>query len=332
MTTVIACCEHLTKHRPADAVDAIIVNSPGYPVFELALDASFQGVVIVVVEPDAIRVAFANRQFERLSGFDRGELYANGWPTLEAGNEGGENLRATLERGEPYRGIVTCTRKDGSTWRSRIRLEPLGEGNEQPRFWMCQCLGVADAALSEFEANGWSEAETNRSRERFGRLDRVDASSGLLKYDRFREFLDRDLAIAQREQQGIAVMMLEIVELDKYRQTFGKNAADSCLRMIGKQVTATLRRSTDLCARFSDDTIVAAVFGQDAQDASRLRDRITENIEGLRIHNPRGQAGKFLSVRSIIADAIPGQETCDALFQRLHAELSAEELPEQVYA
>lgn len=278
------------------------------------------------------RVVFVNRQFERLSGYHRDELYSHGWPTLWPDDESGQTLRAALGRREPYRGIVACARKDGSSWRSRISLEPLAAGDDEARYWLCQCLGLSDSGLADFDASTAYDTDGARSRERFGRLDRVDASSGLLKYDRFREFLDRDLAIAQREQQSIAVMMLEIVELDKYRQTFGKNAADSCLRMIGKQVTGTLRRATDLCARFADDTIVAAVFGQDAHEAGRLRDRITENIEGLRIHNPRGQAGRFLSVRSIVTDAIPGQESCDALLQRLQAELAADPLPERSYA
>lgn len=275
---------------------------------------------------------FANRQFERLSGYCRDELFAHGWPTLhEHDNEAGQALRAALARGESFRGIVACAHKDGSTWRSRLKIEPIMHGDGDTKYWFCQCLSVSDAAMGELDGM-LGDTDAARSRERFGRLDRVDASSGLLKYDRFREFLDRDLAIAAREQQSIAVMMLEIVELDKYRQTFGKNAADSCLRMIGKQVTGTLRRATDLCARFSEDTIVAAVFGQDAHEAGRLRDRIAENIEGLRIHNPRGQAGRFLSVRSIVADAIPGQESCEALLQRLRVELAADPLPERSYA
>jgi diguanylate cyclase (GGDEF)-like protein/PAS domain S-box-containing protein len=309
-----------------------VVDSSGCPVFEQALDAGFQGILILESVEGGHRVVFANRQFERLSGYRRDELCQHGWPTLWPDDDGGYSLRAALGRGEAFRGIVACAGKDGMSWRSRISLEPLPCEAGETRFWLCQALSLSDSGLTDFESSTAGDNEGMRSRERFGRLDRVDASSGLLKYERFREFLDRDLAIAQREQQRIAVMMLEIVELDKYRQTFGKNAADSCLRMIGKQVTGTLRRATDLCARFADDTIVAAVFGQDADAAGRLRDRIAENIEGLRIHNPRGQVGRFLSVRSIVTEAIPGQETCEALLQRLQAELAADPLPEQSYA
>lgn len=307
------------------------VDSPTNQVLEQALEASFQGVVLVAAHAGQLCVEFANREFERLTGFSRVELQDGGWPMLQRDDESGQPLRAALARGQPFRGIVACSRRDGSSARLRMRVEPLAPEGET-KYWLCQCLDVSDAALDEFDGGVASDTDTLRLRERFNRLDRVDASSGLLKYDRFRDFLDRDLAIAQREQQSIAVMMLEIVELDKYRETFGKNAADSCLRMIGKQVTATLRRATDLCARFADDAIVAAVFGQNAQEADQLRERISENIQGLRIHNPRGQTGRFLHVRSIVADAIPGQESCDSLVRRLRAELEADPAPERSYA
>jgi len=169
--------------------------------------------------------------------------------------------------------------------------------------------------------------EAGRNRDRFGRLDRIDASSGLLRFDRFNEFVERDIAIAVREQRCLTLLILKINEYAEYQRTFGINAANSCLRMIGKQVTATLRRATDLCARMGDDAIVAAVFGQSAVEAEPLLSKISENVDGLKIHNPRGRSGGYLSVRCASAEANPSVDGCgfDALLNELNSKLACPE-------
>ena len=172
MTTVIASWRRLKNHRCADYRTSGIVNSPACSVLEQALDASFQGIVILdLCEEGELKIAFANRRFERLSGYSREELATQGWAAVQGGEHlGGGALSATLQRGEGFRGIVACTRKDGSTWRSRIRVEPLaGEGTAEYRYWVCQCLSVSDSVLSEFEGDGFGDSDVSRSRERFGR-------------------------------------------------------------------------------------------------------------------------------------------------------------------
>jgi diguanylate cyclase (GGDEF)-like protein len=116
--------------------------------------------------------------------------------------------------------------------------------------------------------------------------------------------------MAVREKKSATLILLNILEFSEYRCTFGVNAANSCLGMIGKQVTATLRRRTDLCARMNDDTIVVAVVGQSAEDFSSIVDRICENVEGLRIHNPRGRYSRFLTLQCAVTSCEPVPRSC----------------------
>jgi len=290
-------------------------------ILQQVLDASSEGLLLLSAASDDLPIVYANRQFERLSGYARERLDGLSWRTLGGTSAEATELRDALAGGLGFSGTLRFEREDGTHWAACVRAHPVRNEDGATTFWLCQCLPPAGEASGE-PGGPWSallEPEAVRTRERFGRLDRADASSGLLRYERFRDFVERDLTIARRERRPVSLMFLRITELDRYLATFGKNAADSCLRMIGKQVTATLRRATDLCARFADDAIIVAVFGQDASEAGRLLDRITENIDGLRIHNPHGRRNRFLSVRSAVVESSEGGESFEALLDCLQS-------------
>ena len=100
--------------------------------------------------------------------------------------------------------------------------------------------------------------------------------------------------------------MFEIVEFAVYRQTFGDKAADSCQRMIGAQIMRALRRAGDICARYEDGTLVAAVIGQHSTDVQPLADRIADSVAQLRLHNPRAKSSRYITTRVIAIGCPPG--------------------------
>jgi diguanylate cyclase (GGDEF)-like protein len=127
----------------------------------------------------------------------------------------------------------------------------------------------------------------------------------VLRYEYFLELAQRDLRMARRDGRRIMIVMLEVNDLDIYRQTFGEKAADSCLRMVTAQVTSALRRSGDLCARAHETGIVALVHGQEIDQVQALARRIEENVRGLGLHNPRGRSGRYVTVQFGFAGAVP---------------------------
>ena len=129
--------------------------------------------------------------------------------------------------------------------------------------------------------------------------------------------LNFNLSIARRDQRSVTLLVFEIVELDVYRQTFGSKAADSCQRMIGAQIMRTLRRAGDLCARYDDRTLVAAVIGQTPDDVRHLVDQIADNVRQLGLHNPRARSGRHISVRPVLIACPPGtQDDAEVLVTR----------------
>ena len=120
------------------------------------------------------------------------------------------------------------------------------------------------------------------------------------------ETLRQELAIARNEQRYATLLLFSILELDVYQQTFGSKAAEYCQRMIGTQMLRTLRRSSDLCGRYDDSTLVAAVFGQTPDEAQLLATRIEDAVRGLALQNPRAKLTRQITVESAIVGCPPG--------------------------
>lgn len=295
---------------------------PGEATLRQALDLSCEGVLILRGDPESPAICYANSQFTRLSGFTLEELASLRWADV-CHDIGADDVANVLLTRDSYCDTLLMESADGTRWRSGVRIRTLIDDAGDADSWLCQFIPPSLMGGESDLASIWFDPDCAGSRHRFGRLDRIDSSSGLLRFERFRDFFERDIAMAARENKRATLILLQILEFSEYRSTFGVNAANSCLSMIGKQVTATLRRRTDLCGRMDDDTIIAAVVGQSGNDVSAILERICDNVDGLRIHNPRGRYSRFLTLRCAVTcvDQVPHDCSFDSLLESAQNDL-----------
>jgi diguanylate cyclase (GGDEF)-like protein/PAS domain S-box-containing protein len=260
-------------------------------------------------------VVYVNRAYEQLTGFCLADLAGEPWALLErTTGDDLERLRTAIGRGEAAQAVVTELRKDGTSWTSEVSVTPLHNGRGELKYFLCsqRAAGAKDAAAQSAAAHAERgevsllRRELGRARLKIATMDRLDAATGLLRFSHFQETVRRDLAIARRDRRYVSLLVFEIVELDVYQQTFGDKAADSCQRMIGAQIARALRRAGDLCARYDESTLVAAVLGQSASEIQPLADRIADNVSQLKLHNPRGKTSRYVSVRATVVNCPPG--------------------------
>ena len=296
------------------------------------------GVLVVDAQDSSLPVVYANPAYEDLTGYPTAELAGRPWSMLrrEADSEPElQRLKGAIGRSEACRVTVADLRKDGSAWVVDLHVAPLVNARGETRYFVCvhkpsasmAAAGGADAAAALDDSADSSgeltllQRELGRARQKIANLDRVDPTTGLLRFGHFQETLRRDLAIARRDKRFVTLLVFEIVDLDVYRQTFGGKAADSCQRMIGAQIMRTLRRAGDLCARYDDKTLVAAVLGQTPDDVRHLVDQIADNVRQLGLHNPRGRSGRHIAVRPVLIACAPGtNDDAEALVTRALAE------------
>ena len=302
------------------------MHSPTRHVLEQIVAASAEGILLLDARDAGLRIVYANPAFQAHSGYSSVELHGMPWAALHAGDETSAEcirVRTAIGAAEACQATIPCFRKDGTTWDADIAIRPLANQRGETEYILVQHAPLGERA--EHDANiqvDLLQRALGQAKQKIVSLSQTDAVTGLLRYDHFLSFLKRELAIVRRDNQPLAVGFFEIVEFDKYRQTFGANAADSCLRMIAAQIAGVFRRACDLCARHGETTFVIAVRGQVANEVNELAGRVAEKVRSLGLHNPRAQSGRYLAVDSVIVDAGASEEA-DSLVTRVKNELAA---------
>lgn len=297
-------------------------------VLRQVLAACSDGILLLDAHDPDLTIVYANPAYESMTGFTSDDLVGSGWrlvgPDATPHREL-DRLKRAIASVADCDVILADVRKDGRSWLSRLALRPVYGADGDLKYFACLQRPIAQRRDRSLRA----QAETRRrpreltQTQRLAALDRrLDPATGLLRSEEFVTRLDRDLESARRLQRSIAVVVFEIVELDVYQRTFGVNAADSCLKMIGAQLTGAFRRAGDSCGRCGAATLVAAAHGLDEAQISALARRVADKVRGLGLHNPRGRSGRYLAVRSAVVIGGSGDDDAATLIDKAKAQVA----------
>lgn len=285
---------------------------------------SAQGILVVDAQSPDLKIIYANPAYEDVSGYSAAELAGSAWLEYAAADDDAPELvrlKQNISCSEPSSLSLPFLRKDGDIWLGRLKLTPLESQLDDRKLLLVEYL-------AEHKAGGGSAELLKRAlglaRKKIASLDRTDPVTGLMSRAQFAIMLRRELAIARRNDRSLQLLLFSIPELDAYRQTFGDNAADSCLRMIGAQISGTFRRAGDLSARVENSTLAVAMLGNDEQQASQLIALVQKKTRNLGLHNPRGRIDRYIIVKGVAVSADPKSDDMESLLARAEAALAAE--------
>lgn len=138
-----------------------------------------------------------------------------------------------------------------------------------------------------------------KAKRRIRDLSRDDPVTGLLNATAFRNVLDHDWAVAKRERSSLALVAFSLDDFGKYREVFGRHAADTCQRRVAQAVRRILKRASDVAARVSGengDRLVVLSHSSDEAGVRDFADRIASSVRELGLHHPRSKAARFVTV------------------------------------
>lgn len=307
----------------------LTVTHPSRHILEQIATLSSEGILVIDASEADYRVVYINSAYEILTGYSAEETVGRPWRALDMDGEDAPAtaaLRAALGSADNYVADLPDVRKDGTTWLSRTRVQPILTRRGELRQYLVLQAEITEAATGQTGVQmGLLQRELLRARKKAASLDRIDPASGVLRYEHFIELADRDCQIARRDDELVAIALIEINDLDAYRQTFGAKAADSCVRMIAAQVTGSLRRAGDICGCEDGRRIVALTPGQNADQITALTDRIAVAVRRLGLHNPRGRSGRYVTVSVGIAAGKPtSKDYLKTLINEARAKLGKE--------
>lgn len=287
-------------------------------ILRQALDLSPVATIIVDTRKPFAEVVYANQAFEAMSGFDVAELVGCRWDRLLAA---GQTSEFDCDRAM----AIQCHHRLGVSDCISLNMLPLFDQPGTPRFWM----GVERPAYQAEETAGDTERDAlfavlRDARVHLRRLDGRDSATGILSRRAFDDILDRDWALAQRDQRALTLILFKLDCFDEYRQVFGRHAADACLQKVAHALTGSLRRASDLVARFGDDEFSVLVAQSDESKVREFSLAIAAKVRGLSIHHPRSSVDRFITVTCGVASAVPGgTDTVSTLIEKAEAALTA---------
>jgi diguanylate cyclase (GGDEF)-like protein len=131
-----------------------------------------------------------------------------------------------------------------------------------------------------------------------------DGLSGLYNRRMF-DMLTRRLWLqAQRNQEALQVVLVDIDHFKAYNDLYGHQAGDNCIRQVGAILARAARRPFDFCARYGGEEFALVLYAPSGADPAAIPEQIRNETMALAIPHACSEASQLLTVS--IGSAIVG--------------------------
>lgn len=145
-------------------------------------------------------------------------------------------------------------------------------------------------------------------------LQSLANSDGLTKIGnrrRFESFLTDEMHRAIRFKTEISLIMVDIDHFKLFNDTYGHHAGDECLQKVAEAFAATIKRPTDLVARFGGEEFALVLGGTDSPGALTIAEQAVESIRELNIPHATSETDSYLTVSVGVATIRPNSDTTE---------------------
>ncbi len=135
-------------------------------------------------------------------------------------------------------------------------------------------------------------------------LATTDPLTGLANRRSFNDALDRQWRIAARTAAPVALLMIDSDHFKLYNDTFGHQAGDKLLMQIGEAIAGSLKRPSDLGARYGGDEFAVLLPGSRVEEAGAVAQQIRHAF--VTACYAEGISGKYSRLSIGVASLVPG--------------------------
>ncbi len=276
------------KHLTATTLQAVI-------------DASGQGVIVIDVAKDDRPVVFVNEELAQITGVPKSSIQDNGLDEIAkifADTDIVADCEHCLGNKSSNDSLVSGVRPDGSTIHGAMHISCIKTSGKRVTH-----LAVFFRETHDRELTSQKTASAD-----FESAVRSDRLTGLCQRRYFERILTREWDSAMRHKSTVALFLIQIDEFAQYNKTFGHQAADACLRQVGRAVKAVARRSSDLAGRFENEIFVTMASNMNKDQCEQLGQRFVDQVSHLCMHHPHSAVHHYVSVSvgAVCASPAPG--------------------------
>jgi diguanylate cyclase (GGDEF)-like protein/PAS domain S-box-containing protein len=126
------------------------------------------------------------------------------------------------------------------------------------------------------------------------------------------ESLDRELQLAGRKKQSIAVLFLDLDHFKRFNDSFGHDAGDMVLRSLA-DLFRNVFRATDICCRYGGEEFAIIMPESSSQNAAIRADALRSQVKSLRLQYKKQTLGQLTISVGVAAFPEHGSNSRDLL-------------------
>jgi diguanylate cyclase (GGDEF)-like protein len=161
---------------------------------------------------------------------------------------------------------------------SEVAMQPFTDGDRHLLSMLAGYAAIAIQNVRLYEAAQQELAERKRAEETIRQLAYFDHLTGLPNRMLFNDRLKLELAHAHRNQQKLAVMLLDLDRFKKANDELGHSVGDQLLQAVGERLTALLRQSDTVGRMGGDEFLLILPEISGPADTHKIAQKILEAI------------------------------------------------------
>jgi diguanylate cyclase (GGDEF)-like protein/PAS domain S-box-containing protein len=193
------------------------------------------------------------------------------------------SLQQMIQDGRPYECDFRVLGPDGTVrWMHTVGRGERDERGEVRRLFGT-VLDVAERKRDEQRIREYNvvlefqKAELEAMNRELEARATTDGLTGLRNHRAFQERLAAEIALAERREGSLSLVLLDVDDFKHYNDTFGHPAGDAVLREIARLIEAEARAS-DLAARYGGEEFVLILPGTDGAGAEAIAERLRRAV------------------------------------------------------
>ena len=117
-----------------------------------------------------------------------------------------------------------------------------------------------------------------------------DGLTGLYNRRMFDNLTNRLWLQAQRNQEPLQIILVDIDHFKAYNDLYGHQAGDNCIRRVASIIARATKRPFDFCARYGGEEFALVLYAPSGTDATALPEQIRRDTMALDIPHAHAEA------------------------------------------
>ncbi|MEA5553827.1 diguanylate cyclase [Anabaena cylindrica UHCC 0172] len=152
----------------------------------------------------------------------------------------------------------------------------------------------------------WQEIwESQKAKQTIQVTTLVDELTGIANRRKFDEYFNLEWQRLSRENLSLSLLLCDVDCFKSYNDTYGYLSGDSCLQQIAKTIKLSVKRSTDLLARYQEEKFAIILPNTEFEGAVYLAELIRKEVYNLKIPHSESKVDNFITLSIGLATIFP---------------------------